>query len=188
MLEQLITLDKNWFVFLNGLGSEPFDSFWKIITKQFYWTPFFIGVFYLLQQKLGWKKTGILLLFVAVLITITDQTTNFVKHYFHRLRPCNDLSIKNSIRIVIHRSSYSFFSGHASNSMATSVFLFFVLKKYYNYAFLIFFFPLLFAYSRIYLGLHFPLDIFSGYLFGIIIGCLFFRLFQFILKKKFSSY
>ena len=49
--ETVINLDKELFLFLNGLGSEPFDGFWKIITKQIYWSPLFIGVFYLIQKK-----------------------------------------------------------------------------------------------------------------------------------------
>ena len=67
-MEQLINLDKELFVFLNGLGSEPFDGFWKIITKQIYWSPLFVGVFYLIQKKVGWKGLGIIILFLAILI------------------------------------------------------------------------------------------------------------------------
>ena len=48
---------------------------------------------------------------------------------------------------------------------------------YYKYAFLVFLFPLIFAYSRIYLGLHFPIDILTGYAFGIFYGTLFYKLY-----------
>lgn len=184
-MEQLLTLDKELFVFLNGLGSEQFDVFWKIITKQAYWSPFFLTIFYLLQKKVGWKNLGIIFLFLAVLITLTDQTTNFVKYYYQRLRPCNDPEIQDFIRIVIHRSSYSFFSGHAANSMASTVFIVLIMRNYYKFAGLLFFFPLIFAYSRIYLGLHFPVDILTGYLFGIIIGSIFYRIYT-VLGRKYN--
>lgn len=177
-MEELLKLDKELFVFLNNLGSTPFDYFWKIITKQFYWTPLFIGVFYLIQKKVGWKNLGIIIIFLALLITFTDQITNLFKNSFQRLRPCNDPEIKDSIRIVISRNSFSFFSGHAANSMASTMFIFLIIRKYYKHTYLLFLFPLIFAYSRIYLGLHFPLDILSGYIFGIINGFVFYKLFK----------
>lgn len=182
-MEQLLNLDKELFVFLNGLGSESFDAFWKIITKQVYWAPFFLGIFYLLQKKVGWKNFGIIILFLALLIAFTDQITNLFKYSFQRLRPCNTPDIKDIIRIVVERNSFSFFSGHASNSMASTLFIFLIIRRYYNYSFLLFLFPLIFAYSRIYLGLHFPLDILSGYAFGIFSGLLFYKLYQFFERK-----
>lgn len=178
MLQKIISLDKELFMFLNGLGSENFDGLWLIITKQIYWTPLFIFIFYLLQKKIGWKNLGYFVLFTSVLILVCDQSANFFKNYFHRLRPCNDEEIKSLIRIVKSSQSYSFFSAHAANSMATTVFIFFVLKKEYKHIYLLFLFPLIFAYSRIYLGLHFPTDILSGYIFGGTCGFVCYKLYQ----------
>ena len=178
MLEKIIHLDKELLVFLNGLGSEPYDGLWLMITKQIYWTPLFLLIFYLLQKKIGWKNFGFYILFTAVLILVCDQTANLFKWYFQRLRPCNDEEIQHIIRIVKSSSSFSFFSGHATNSMATTVFAFMILKKYYKHAYLLFLFPLIFAYSRIYLGMHFPLDIVTGYVFGATFGFICYKLFQ----------
>lgn len=182
-MEQLLQLDQDLLVFLNGLGSEPFDGFWKIITKQIYWAPFFIAIFYLLQRKVGWKNFGIIILFLAVLITFTDQMTNLFKYSFQRLRPCNVPELDGIIREVITRKSFSFFSGHASNSMASTVFIFLLIRKYYRNTFLLFAFPLIFAYSRIYLGLHFPGDILTGYLFGATFGFVFYKLLEYFNAK-----
>ncbi len=181
-MEELIQKDKELLVYLNSLGSEQFDPFWMFITNQFYLAPIFLFVFYLLWKKIGWKNLGILLLFIAFIIMVCDQTTNLFKYTFERLRPINDVDINENLRILVKRSSFSFFSGHASNSMASTLFLFLTFRKYYKYAFLLFLFPLIFAYSRIYLGLHFPSDILVGYLFGILIGSFFY-----IVYKKFNS-
>lgn len=182
-MEQLIQLDKELFIFLNGLGSEPFDAFWLIITKQLYWTPFFIAVFYLLQRKIGWKNLGIILLFIAVLITFTDQITNLFKNHFQRIRPCYNEEISGIIRVVKSSKTYSFFSGHAANSMASTMFIFLLIRKYYKYTYLLFIFPLIFAYSRIYLGLHFPSDILTGYLFGGSLGFGFYKIYNHFSNK-----
>lgn len=177
MLESLIDLDKKVFVFLNGLGSEPFDSLWLFLTVQFYWAPFFAVIFYLAYQKLGFKNFAIGILFIAILILICDQSANFFKDNVQRLRPCNDPEINGIIRIVKSSETYSFFSGHATNSMATTMFVFLLLRRFYKHAYLLFLFPLIFAYSRIYLGLHFPLDILAGYIYGGTFGYLFYRIF-----------
>ena len=182
-MEHLINLDKELFLFLNGLGSEPFDGFWKIITKQIYWSPLFVGVFYLIQKKLGWKGLGIIILFLAVLLTLTDQITNLFKYSFERLRPCNNPEFDGLMREVITRKSFSFFSGHAANSMASTTFIVLIIRKYYKHTYLLFLFPLIFAFSRIYLGLHYPGDILTGYLVGGIFGFSFYKLYNNVVKR-----
>ena len=220
-MEQLINLDKELFVFLNGLGSEPFDGFWMIITKQIYWIPFFIAVFYLVIKKEGFnvsfwryflsalflpigifivlffyrsyyndeiflkkaKNVFIIILFLAALITFTDQITNLFKYSFERLRPCNNPEFDGIMREVITRKSFSFFSGHAANSMASTTFIVLIIRKYYKHTYLLFLFPLIFAFSRIYLGLHYPGDILTGYLFGATFGFVFYKLYLFLGKK-----
>ncbi len=184
MLEKIITLDKAFFVFLNGLGSSTYDGFWLFITKQANWTPIFLLVFYLIYKKVGLKNLGIMILFIAFLILICDQTANFFKDAVQRLRPCNDLQIKDIIRVVKHSDTFSFFSGHATNSMATTVFVYLIMRKYYKHIYLLFLFPLIFAYSRIYLGLHFPIDILTGYAFGATFGFLFYKIYENRFIKK----
>ena len=186
MLEKILQLDRELLIFLNGLGSDTFDGFWLLITKQLNWAPIFLLVFYLLQKKIGWKKFGFYILFTAVLILICDQTSNLFKWYFHRLRPCNDPEVQDMLRLYWKKSkSFSFFSGHAANSMATTVLTFMILKKFYRHAYLLFLFPLIFAYSRIYLGLHFPGDILTGYAFGATFGFICYKLYRkYILRTK----
>ena len=185
MLDKLLSLDTQLFVFLNGLGSETFDGLWLFITKQSNWAPLFLLLLYVIYKKLGVKQTLFLLLFVAVLITITDQTTNLFKNGFQRLRPCNNPEINTLIRVVKSSKSFSFFSGHAANSMAVAAFIFFNFKdkiKFFGYIFL---WPFIFAYSRIYLGLHYPIDILTGYLFGFTFGFLLFKVYKITQKKYF---
>jgi undecaprenyl-diphosphatase len=185
MLEKILALDTQLFIYLNSLGSERYDGLWLIITKQQYWIPFFLLLFYLIYTKVGIKKMGYILLFVAVLLLITDQITNLFKYTFQRPRPCNNPEINAFIRIVQVRTSFSFFSGHAANTMAVATFLYLIFKKQIKYFWLLFLWPLVFAYSRIYLGLHYPLDILSGYVCGLITGYFMYRVYQFTQIKYF---
>ncbi|MGO4770655.1 phosphatase PAP2 family protein [Flavobacterium sp. W22_SRS_FK3] len=187
MLEKIQELDSQLFVYLNSLGSETYDQLWLIITKQLYWTPFFLLMFFLIYKKIGGKQTLYLLLFIAVLISFTDQICNLSKNTFQRLRPCNNPEINTIIRVVQSRSSYSFFSGHAANTMAVATFLYLVFKCHFKYLGLLFLWPLIFAYSRIYLGLHYPGDILSGYFFGALFGFVTFKIYQNLKTKYFPG-
>lgn len=185
MLDKILALDEHLFIFLNGLGSERYDVLWLTLTKQTSWIPLFLVLLFLIFKRLGTKQTLYLLLFVAILIVLSDQTANLFKNGFQRLRPCNNPEINSFIRIVQSRTSFGFFSGHAASSMGVSTFLYLVFKRDFKYFWLLFLWPLIFAYSRIYLGLHYPLDIISGYLCGAIFGYLMFILYQKAQKKYF---
>lgn len=185
MIDQLLSVDKALFIYLNGLGSESFDGLWLLITKQAYWTPLFLFLLYFIYKKMGAKQTLLLLFFVAVLVTCTDQVCNLIKNGFQRVRPCNNPEINHFIRVVKTSNSFSFFSGHAANTMAVTTFLFLLFRKKQPYFVFLFLWPLVFAYSRIYLGLHYPLDIISGYACGLLFGFLFFITHQYVQKKYF---
>lgn len=187
MLEKIVNLDKQLLVFLNGLGSARFDFLWLFLTKQSNWVPFFIFLIYLVYQKLGAKQTLLIVLFVAVLITINNEITELFKRTFERSRPCNDIGLKDVIRNIKPSNTFSFFSGHASNTMAVFLFLYLIFKKHYKYFWLVILWPLVFAYSRIYLGLHFPSDILAGYACGLIMGFLTYKVYLFVQKKYFTT-
>lgn len=186
MLDKLLSLDSRLLVYLNGLGSETYDGLWLMVTKQQYWTPFFLLLLYVIFKKIGTKQFLYVLLFITLILVFTDQVTNLFKNGFQRLRPCNSPDINTAIRLVKTSGSYSFFSGHAANSMAVATFIYLVMKPHFKYLFLLFLWPLVFAYSRIYLGLHYPIDILCGYLFGIFSGYTFYKAHQYFQKKYFS--
>ena len=182
-LENIIEKDKELFVYLNSLGSETFDSFWMTVTNQFSWIPLFLLMFILIFKAYGWKKGLVLVLVTALLVTFSDQFVNFIKDYFGRLRPNNDPAINGIIRILKTPRSFSFVSGHSTTSFAVTLFMILTLRKQYKYPLLLLIWPLLFAYSRIYVGVHFPVDIFMGMLLGLVIGFIFYKISLVFLKK-----
>ncbi|WP_396178806.1 phosphatase PAP2 family protein [Flavobacterium sp.] len=173
MVEFLLNLDRDVLIFLNNLGNETWDAFWLFVTKQFNWIPIFLIILYLVFKHYGWRHSLLILGMIALLLLITDQTTNHLfKYRFERLRPGSDPTLNGLIRAVHTSHTFSFISGHASNSMAAAFFLFAVLKTRVKYIEIMFLWPLVFAYSRIYLGLHYPADILAGYLWGILMALL----------------
>lgn len=188
MLDKLLEIDRDVFVYLNALGSERFDGLWLFITKQFNWIPIFAVILYLAFKRLGWRHALLVIGLIALLVAFTDQSTNLIKNTFQRLRPGNNPEIAHFIRAVQKRNSFSFISGHASSSMASAFFLYHVLKPYLRYMGFIFLWPLIFAYSRIYLGLHYPGDILMGYLFGLLTSSLMLLLYRYLRDKMFPEH
>ncbi len=182
-LEKIINNDKELFIYLNSLGNENWDTFWLAITNTLSWTPLFLLFLYLIFKAFGWKKGLVFLLLTAILVAFSDQFANLIKNTFERLRPLKDPSINQYIRILKNSGGYSFYSAHAATSTTITVFMYLTLKKYYNYTFLFFIWPLLFAYSRIYVGVHFPTDIIIGAIVGFLIGIIYYHLSLFVLKK-----
>jgi undecaprenyl-diphosphatase len=185
-MEFLLDKDITLFIYLNNLGTVQWDGFWLFISNKFSAIPLYLFLLFLSYKKFGLKSTLLLLLVIVLLITASDETSNLFKNYFKRLRPCHDESIAHLARLVQARCGglYAFFSAHASNSMAIAVFFGLLLKKNYKYLFLLLlFWAIMVGYSRVYLGVHFPLDVLTGMALGAIYALLFHQLFTWITNK-----
>jgi undecaprenyl-diphosphatase len=192
-MDLILELDRNLLIFLNSFGSEKFDDLWLIITNKFTHIPLYLLLLFLLFQSLKssykkyklYKVYSIYILSIVFLIFISDQLSNLFKYSIQRLRPCHDDQIQNLIRIVKEDCGglYSFFSAHASNSfvIATIFILFMNRKKEY---YLLFIWASLLAYSRVYLGVHYPSDIIIGSLIGITVSYLFYTVIFDRLERK----
>ncbi|BAO74445.1 phosphatase PAP2 family protein [Winogradskyella sp. PG-2] len=190
MLDRLLELDTELFLFLNGLGSETWDSMWLAITNEFTFVPLYSILLFLIYKKYGLKPLLLMVLVIAAMITFTDQTTNIVKRSVLRFRPCACEDIMDTIRYIAERcsSNRSFFSGHASNSMAAAVFGGLVLRPYFKkLIFILLFWAFVVAYSRIYVGVHYPVDIICGMTFGALAGYGFYRMNTYLLKRFISE-
>ncbi len=187
-MEQLVELDRELFLFLNNLGNPAWDDFWNFITNKFASIPFYALLVFFLYRALGWKKTLLCLVLIAAVITSTDQLSNLFKHFFERPRPCRQEGVMEYARFVAVRCGrYGYFSAHAASSAALVLFLGMILRNYWKNIFsVLIVWGLLVSYSRIYIGVHYPGDILTGWIFGILIGFLFYRLFLFLLKKYFN--
>ena len=191
MLDVLLQYDTELLIFLNNLGSSFWDPFWMFITNQLNWTPLFLFIIYLVYKRFGWKKGTFLILSMIALVAISDQFVNFVKNSFMRLRPVNDPLVSEFLRIVYKPGGFSFMSGHATTSTFFTVFVIQALSGYGKRVFWLLTFPILFGYSRVYLGVHYPTDVMTGFLTGTVLALLYFKTVDFIsqlvLKEKINS-
>lgn len=188
MFESIIQKDKELLIFLNNLGGEQWDPFWLFITNQLNWIPLFLFVIFLVIKTFGWKRGGFVILALILLVAFSDQFVNLIKNTTERLRPNNNPEINHLIRHFEYSPrGYSFISGHATTSTFFSVFVILLFRKKYKYIYLMLIFPLLFAYSRIYLGVHFPIDITLGALTGFTLANLYFLFFNKLDNKLFSK-
>ncbi|MFC4094354.1 phosphatase PAP2 family protein [Euzebyella saccharophila] len=179
MLQELVQWDKELFLFLNNLGTPSWDAFWMFITNKWSAIPLYTLLLGLTFKHYGLNRTLVILVSVALMIVVTDQLSNFFKYGVQRLRPCYDPELDGLVRLVKNScgGKFGYFSAHAGNNFAVALFFTFLLRAYYRYigVFLILW-ALLVSYSRIYIGVHFPLDVLTGALIGLIFSWLFTKL------------
>ncbi len=190
MIDSLINYDIELLLFLNNLGTTTWDGFWLFMTNKYSAIPLYVVLLYISYTYYGLKRTLIIIVSIALLIAVSDQTSNLFKYGFKRLRPCHNESISHLVRLVKAScgGKYSYFSAHAANSMAIAIYFGMLFKKQLKYflACLVLW-ALIVGYSRIYIGVHFPLDVLTGIFFGIVYGLIFYKLTRFIFKKTIKN-
>ena len=187
MIEEILKLDSKLFLYLNNLGTSKFDIFWISLSKieaNILMYLFLILLFFYIQ-KIRPKLIYIFYFFIviALMITITDQGANIFKDSIQRLRPCYNESIIDSLRLVKENcgGKYGFFSAHASNSFSLAIFFGLLFINRIRYIIMItIVYASLISYSRIYLGVHYPIDIIFGSFFGMFVG---FVMYSFVYLK-----
>jgi undecaprenyl-diphosphatase len=162
----LESLDTGLFELINRGGQNSFfDWFMPFMTdlKNFTYVLVLVGVLVLWRER---KAGLVLLVFVGLTLAITDPLSSRVlKEWIGRIRPCQILS---GVRLLTEcNTSYSFPSSHAVNIFAAAYFLSQPFKKL---APLFFAIAAVVAYSRIYIGIHYPLDVIGGAAIGLLVA------------------
>jgi undecaprenyl-diphosphatase len=169
LMEILKQLDTSLFLAINGLHTSFFDQFMFAVSAKLIWIPLYAAVLYVLIKH--WKREAIWLVLALVLcIVISDQVASGVlKHLVKRLRPSHAEELKGLVHLVNDYAGgmYGFASSHAANAFGFAL-LSSLLFKQKTYTYAIFAWALITAYSRIYLGVHYPLDIVGGAFIGVL--------------------
>ena len=184
-MEEIILEDKQAMIFLNNLGSSTFDPFWILVSEKWFWIPLYVIFLYFLYKNFNKKSLFYILLFVALGITASDQIANIFKFGFERLRPFHDPSLEGLLREVKCGGKFGFYSAHSSNSFFVATYLTMLLgKKIKQLPYFLFVWAAIVAYSRVYLGMHFPGDIIVGAIMGILLALFFGTLAKKVIKKS----
>lgn len=189
MVEKLIHWDTQIFLALNGAHNSFFDvvMFWA--SDKYIWIPLYLFLLILVFIKLRWKGVFVLVA-IAVLITLSDQASvQLFKEVFKRLRPCHEPALDGLVHLVDGRcgGKYGFVSSHATNVFALATFMSLFFRENYKYStFLLMLWASFVAYSRIYLGVHYPGDVLGGAVLGAAIGIVVYKLYLY-LNLRFSK-
>ncbi len=189
-METIQNIDHTVFHWLNqGISNPFFDYFFPLIREKFIWLPLymFLIAFFIFNFK---KKGLVILLLAFTAVGIADFTSSsIIKPAVERIRPCNDIrSNPELISRVNCGAGYSFPSSHAANHFALGVFFFFVFLSISKKA--AYFFPIwaaLISIAQVYVGVHYPIDIFVGMILGSIIGFMEFRFYKQIEMRYFKT-
>ncbi len=182
MIERLEQIDRSLFLFLNGLHLDWLDPIMIGFSNPLYSLPVYFLVFYFIKIKFGWKVTLWAIAALILVVFLCDGISyRIFKQGFERYRPCHNLDIKNQVYLPTGScgGQFTFVSGHATNFFGLATFwaLLLLRKVKMIMPFLLIWAGII-AYSRVYLGVHYPSDITCGALLGIFLGWLVYRFFK----------
>ncbi|MFN0257044.1 phosphatase PAP2 family protein [Pedobacter ureilyticus] len=186
MMQELIQFDTELFLKIHrGLTNEFFDWIMPLIRNRFFWSPLYLFiVIFCIKQ---YKKAGLYIIGgVLLAFALGDGiSAKIIKPNVGRIRPCNEVRLADQI---IHRvpcgGGKSFPSSHATNHFAIAVFLIGVFYRKWKAILPIgIAWAAAISFAQVYVGVHYPIDVFCGMILGILIGLLTISIYRYAEKK-----
>ncbi|MDE6003086.1 MAG: phosphatase PAP2 family protein, partial [Prevotella sp.] len=172
-MEELIQLDKQLLLMVNGSDSLFLDYLVMTLTNAKTWIPLYIALFYVVLKANNTVRDILLVLAAAGLCVLLAGTVDdmLVKPTVARWRPGHDPEIGLLVDTVdgYRGGKYGFFSAHASNTFSIALF-FSLLMRRRLLVLTMLAYSLLNCWTRLYLGVHYPGDITVGLLWGALVG------------------
>ena len=183
----IIELDRELLSFFNQNDNLLMDGVIKTLTSGITWIPLYLSLFYMVvknNETMGqiFFIVGGVLLSIMLSGGVDDL---IIKPLVARPRPLNDLATKYVVDTVYGVSSnqFSFFSAHAANTFALATFMALLVRSgILNFG--LFVWAVINAYTRLYLGMHYPSDILVGTLWGMISGAIAYFVYSYLYYKR----
>lgn len=173
MIENLIEIDKNITLLLNGGHSLFVDGLAMNATSTYVWLAFYLSLLYVIIRRSGdMKFISLTVLAIVICIILADQGASGVcKPLVGRFRPSQDPSFLMSVDIVsgYRGGMYGFFSSHAANTFALATFVS-LLVKWKPLTLHLYIWAFINSWTRVYLGVHYFGDLLIGAVYGILVG------------------
>jgi Membrane-associated phospholipid phosphatase len=157
------------------------DTVLPYMRETLFWVPLYL--FLVLFTTFNFRVKGLwwVLGFVLTAALADIISSQIIKQNIMRTRPCGDEVVAGQIRFFVNycpRSS-SFTSSHATSHFAQAMFMFLTLRSVMGkWASVFFVWAFIIAYTQVYVGVHYPFDVFCGSLLGCGIGFTVGNLFQ----------
>ena len=186
MIDSILQYDKQLLLSLNGSHSLFADGLMLTLTDAKTWIPMYVALLYLVIKNNNSMTKILAIIAGAALCVLFTGTLDdlFVKPVEARWRPTHDPEIGYMVDVVdgYRGGRYGFFSAHAANTF--SIALFFVLlvrSRWLSVALVLW--SLINCWTRIYLGVHYPIDIAVGLLWGAFVAVLVYVLFNVVTRS-----
>lgn len=168
-LQKILEFDTELFLYLNSFHTDFWDTIMLLVTRKETWAPFYLIILFFIFKNYR-SKWWVIVLFLSLTILLSDQLSVLLKETIQRLRPVHNPEIEHLVHNVLRKGGlYGFVSSHAANTFAVFTFTTRLFRNR-GYWFLMLFWAVIVSYSRIYSGVHFPLDILGGAVLGWLIG------------------
>lgn len=171
--DKLIKADQWLMLKINREWSHPFlDNFSLFMREPLVHVPLYL--FLALFLIINFGKSGFWWMITALAMAGVNDilSSQLIKEFFDRPRPCRDETIAHQIRFIAKYCGMngSFISSHASSHFAVATFIYFTLRSITKWFALAFLWAAGVCYAQVYVGVHYPFDVFCGAVFGIAIG------------------
>lgn len=171
--DSIIQMDKQLLLTLNGSDSLFLDYLVKTLTTATTWIPLYLSLFYIVIKNNDNMRRILTIICCAGLCVLLAGTVDdlLVKPTVARWRPTHDYQIGMLVDVVdgYRGGNYGFFSAHAANTFSIAIFFSLLIRDRLLTLILVCW-SLTNCWTRLYLGVHYPLDILCGLLWGGIVG------------------
>ena len=168
----LISVDRWLFLAINSTFCDWADVLMVALSSKWTGIPLYMAMLWFLFKVKGKMTFPYVLLFVLAIVFADQGSVLLFKETVQRLRPCHVPDLVSLVRLPTGYcgGQFGFVSSHAANVAGLVSLYLLVVRPPVRVSVALVLWALAVGYSRIYLGVHYPLDILCGFIWGGIVA------------------